>query len=89
MPTCFFYSLPGHGHVNPTLEHRGMLVVWNPLDHEVTRTLQVPLYYTGLRESAAIYEQGENVIEQPLARDYSVELEVVVPAGGMNWYLIQ
>jgi hypothetical protein len=36
-------------HVNPALEERALAVVWNPLDHEVERTIELPLHYAGLQ----------------------------------------
>jgi hypothetical protein len=88
-------------HVNPALEECGMLVVFNPLEHEVTKTLRVPLYYTGLDRRAlvetpaqmsfdveALHSDGKTqpLYILPLARDWSVDLEVTVPAGGSSWY---
>jgi len=35
-------------HANPRLDHKGMLLVYNPLRHDVTRTIDLDLYYTGL-----------------------------------------
>jgi hypothetical protein len=72
-------------HVNPRLDECGLLVVFNPLDHEVTKTIQVPLYYTGLDQSAKVTsEAGTSTVQ--LARDWTVALEVTVPAGGMTWH---
>jgi hypothetical protein len=76
-------------HVNPSLDSRGMLVVYNPLDRDITRTLRVPLYYTGLRDSATIESATHDAFDLPLDRRYRIELEVTVPAGGMSWYLIR
>ncbi len=88
-------------HVNPKLDECGLLVVFNPLEREVTRSLRVPLYYTGLDERVRVVgELGSTpgmdldpVAELPtwgreleLGRDWSIELEVTVPAGGMAWY---
>ncbi|XAM00338.1 hypothetical protein OT109_02905 [Phycisphaeraceae bacterium D3-23] len=41
-------------HVNPGLDEKGMLCVYNPLDHDVTKKLRVNLYYTGLADTAHI-----------------------------------
>jgi hypothetical protein len=76
-------------HVNPKLERKGMLVVFNPLTVDVKRTLKVNLYYTGLSESAEVREQDESSAQHLLARDYTIQLPVQVPAEGMNWYIIQ
>ncbi len=76
-------------HVNPRLERKGMLVVFNPLTDEVTQTITVPLYYAGLTERAEIRpEDGEGAVHE-IARDYSVELECTVPAEGFRWYVVR
>jgi hypothetical protein len=75
-------------HVNPELTERGMLVVFNPLDHDVRRELEVGLYYTGLDRAVSVSREGAAPVQLELARDYSVQLEVEVPAGGMSWYVL-
>ena len=35
-------------HVNPRLDKRALLAVFNPLDEPIERTILVPLYYAGL-----------------------------------------
>ncbi|MCP5516697.1 MAG: hypothetical protein H7A45_05465 [Verrucomicrobiales bacterium] len=76
-------------HVNPALERKGMLVVFNPLTRPVERELRVNLYYTGLTDTARVREQDRTEAVLPLARDYSIRLPVRVEAEGMNWYVIQ
>ena len=76
-------------HVNPALERKGMLVVFNPLEEEVERTIKVPLYYTGLTDTARVSFGGASAVEYKLARDYSIKLPVKVPAGGMAWFVIE
>jgi len=76
-------------HVNPGLEEKGMLVAFNPLDEEVTRTLDVDLYYTGLEERVVIEDASGSKRSLRLGRDHGIELEVSVPAGGMAWYLMR
>lgn len=76
-------------HVGPTLDEKGMLLVFNPLEHEVTRTLDVNLYYTGLTKVAKVSDHTGAEQSLELARDYGVEIEVSVPAGGMRWFVIR
>ena len=76
-------------HVNPTLKHKGMLVVYNPLKKEIKRTLHLNLYYTGLRDTAKVSTMGGKPVGYKLSRDYSIELPVAVPAEGMSWFLIE
>lgn len=75
-------------HVNPQLEKKGLLVVFNPLSEPLARTLKVTLYYTGLTDRARVSEQGQAAQTHTLNREYSIDLPVRVPAQGMTWYLI-
>ena len=76
-------------HVNPRLEERGMLVVFNPLDEAVTRTLDVDPYFTGLTGALAIaVEDGPRRIVQPGSRG-RVRIEVTVPAAGFTWVVMR
>ena len=76
-------------HVNPSLDHKGMLVVFNPLEVEAQRTITLDLYYTGLTKSALIREQEGESRRYELDRRYEIELPVTVPAQGMTWFVIQ
>ncbi len=76
-------------HVNPKLKEKGMLVVFNPLNEPVTKKLRVNLYYTGLTTSARLREKGGAAKRFKLARDYTVEVPVTVPAQGMNWFVVE
>ena len=35
-------------HVNPQLPQKGFVLLFNPLPEEITREIELPLYYTGL-----------------------------------------
>ncbi|MEM7454840.1 MAG: alpha-galactosidase [Planctomycetota bacterium] len=76
-------------HVNPQLEHKGMLCVYNPLDIEVRQRLNVNLYYTGLTDVAQVSHEGTEPEAIELSRDYRIALDVVVPPDGMTWYVIR
>jgi hypothetical protein len=76
-------------HVNPKLEQKGFISVYNPLDVEINKTINVPLYYTGLTEKATIREKDGKGIEYVLKRDYSVDLHITIPAKGYNWYMVE
>lgn len=76
-------------HVNPELEHKGMLVVFNPRPESVTRTLRIPLYYTGLTETARIRVGDGEPAEYRLARDYTVELSVTVEGRSRTWLVVE
>jgi hypothetical protein len=76
-------------HVNPQLKKKGLLFVWNPLETEIERTLKVPLYYTGLTDSALVSEQGENPTPYTLSRNYTVDVTIRVAPRSYTWLVIE
>ncbi len=76
-------------HANPALATPGMLCVYNPLDHDVTRTLVVDVYYTGLADSVRIDNDDQEPRSLPIDRDHRARIEVTVPAGGMAWWTLE
>jgi len=76
-------------HVNPAGEEKGLAVFYNPLDTTIIRTVRLPLYYTGLDRTARIREQEGRARTYRIARDWSVGLEVTIPANGYTWYVIE
>ncbi len=79
----------GFLHVNPSLEDKGFLMVFNPTDEPITRTITVPLYYTGLRGSASVSEQDSKPIKHKMDHQNNIEIQVRIEANGYNWYLIR
>jgi hypothetical protein len=76
-------------HVNPQLKTRGLAVVHNPLDGEVTRELRLPLYYTGLQDVAMIREREGQPVRYELDREHNVTVPLRIPARGMTWLFIE
>lgn len=76
-------------HVNPQLPEKGLAVIHNPLDEAVTRTVRLPLYYTGLTETARIREQDGKPRTLRLSRGYEVEVPVTIAARGRTWLVIE
>lgn len=75
--------------VNPEGEEKGLLMVFNPLDHPVSKTLDIPLYYTGLQDEAKVsHEDGKPQLYR-LDRSYRVKIPVQVPAQAYTWFVIQ
>jgi hypothetical protein len=76
-------------HANPAGREKGLLMIYNPLEREVKKTLTIPLYYTGLKDKAAVRERDGQPQTMSLGRDYSIELPVTVPARGVTWFVIE
>jgi hypothetical protein len=76
-------------HVNPKLEKRALIAVFNPQKVAVKRNLKISLYYTGLTDSAKVEDSKGNTRTFQLDRNDSIELPVEIAAEGMSWYLVR
>ena len=79
----------GFLHVNPLLKQKGALMLFNPLDEEITRTIDIPLYYTGLKDKVMISEKEGKPTPHKLSRDYKATITVTIPAKGNTWLMIE
>jgi hypothetical protein len=62
---------------------------FNPTDEEMEREITLPLYYTGLTETASIREKEGASKTFKLNRDYSVKVKIIIPANSYNWLVIE
>ena len=79
----------GMMHVNHNEVEKGFALFYNPTGEDITRTIQLPLYYTGLTDTANVREQEGQKVKYTLNRDYSIYLTVTIPANGYTWYVIE
>jgi len=76
-------------HVNPFGKDKGMVVIFNPTNTKINKSISLPLYYTGLDQEAIISEKGENPKKYKLDREYDVKVNVEIEANGFTWLLIR
>ncbi|MBI9061289.1 MAG: hypothetical protein JEZ14_04840 [Marinilabiliaceae bacterium] len=76
-------------HVDPMGEEKGLLMVYNPLNKPINKTITVDLYYTGLKKAALIAEQGGKVNKYKIDEAGKVAISLSIPAKGITWYVIK
>ena len=81
-------EIDGIMHVDPELNEKGMALFFNPTNETLTQTIKLPLYYTGHTDTVSIQEKEGKRTDYKLARDYSVELKVEIPANDSTWFVI-
>jgi hypothetical protein len=82
-------DIDGWMHVNPQLPQKALAMFYNPLTQPVTRTMRLPLYYTGLTDSARLRQEGGAWQTVELDREYGATLPVTVPASGRTWFVVE
>lgn len=76
-------------HVNPKLGTKGLLMLYNPLKVSLTRTIKVPLYYTGLTSIAVVKEKAGVAKKYQIDRKYEIELTCTIAPESYTWYTIE
>jgi len=78
----------GWMHVNPALKNKALVILFNPLSEPITRTIAIPLYYTGLTREATVMWDGKAVVYS-LDRNYRAHVKLTIAAGGYAWFTIK
>jgi len=76
-------------HADSQLKEKGFLILYNPLKTSITRTITVPLYYTGLTTTAKVKEQGKMVKTYPLNRSFEIAMTVTLAPESYNWWVVE
>ena len=72
-------------HVNPGLPIKGLAMVYNPTDHELTQEIELPLYYTGLTNDCIVSVMDTKPKAAKLSRDDRITIKPTVPPRGCIW----
>jgi hypothetical protein len=76
-------------HVDPSGIEKGLLMVYNPLDHAVKQDLTINVYYTGLDMYASISENDGKARRFSINRNYEITIPVNVEPNSQSWYIIK
>lgn len=76
-------------HVNPALKQKGLLMVFNPLKEKLSRTLRIPLYYTGLKDSAQVRIKEGDPFTVKLNRAYEITITLELEPETYTWITIE
>ena len=79
----------GWMHVNPALAQKGLMMFFNPTQVPITRTIALPLYYTGLSKTAIIKDAKGVSKTYTLNRDYTINFTFTIAADSYSWFLIE
>jgi hypothetical protein len=76
-------------HANAQLNPCGLAMLYNPTNTAQHITLKLPLYYTGLCETAQIREGEGELKRYEIDRDYNVEIPIEMPARSISYLVIE
>ncbi|MCU7548799.1 alpha-galactosidase [Chitinophagaceae bacterium LB-8] len=76
-------------HVNPQLKQKGFVMLYNPLKEKITRTIKLPLYYTGLTTVATLKDKNGSLRKYNLDRNHEIELTFAIEPENYTWYIVE
>ena len=76
-------------HVNPQTKIKGLVMLYNPLKEKITRTIRLPLYYTGLTTTASVREKETAAKKYTLNRNHEIELSFTIEPEGYTWFVVE
>jgi hypothetical protein len=79
----------GFIHVNPSLQEKGFVMLYNPTNEVIIRRISIPLYYAGIKRAAQVSFQGATFKTLPINAQKEILIDVRIPANGHVWYVIQ
>jgi len=79
----------GWMHVNATLAQKGLIMLFNPTREAITRTISLPLYYTGLSKTAIIKDAKGISKTYTLNRDYTIDFTFTIAADSYTWFVVE
>lgn len=80
----------GFLHVNATAPGiKGLGMLFNPLKTDITRTLVLPLYYTGLSGSAKLTFDDKTVKKMSLDPLAKMTMTITIPAESYRWFTVE
>jgi len=77
-------------HVSPTLKTKALVMLYNPTAQPITRTIQLPLYYTGLTTIAHVKEKDSVAKTYAIdARTNNITLTFTISAESYTWFTVE
>ena len=76
-------------HADPALPQKGLMMLFNPTNDTITRTIQLPLYFTGLKEKAKIAPKGTTSKVYTINRAYETTFSFTLAPGAYEWFTIE
>ena len=76
-------------HVNSALKQKGLLMLFNPLKEQIKTKIKLPLYYTGLKNSAIVRIGNGQPTTYKLNRQYEIELDLTLNPDSYLWVTIE
>ncbi len=79
----------GWMHVDPLGADKGFVLLFNPTNMDITRNISIPLYYTGMTDTATFMDELGMTKKCTMGADQNIQITITIPANGYKWMVIR
>ena len=79
----------GWMHVDPVGDHKGFVMLFNPTTVPMIKTISIPMYYTGLKQTASCVDDLGTIKKYTIDADHNIQITITIPASSYKWLVIR
>ncbi len=79
----------GWMHVDPSGANKAFVMLFNPTNAPMTKTLTIPMYYTGLTGTVNCNDDLGVTNNYKINTDHNIQMTVTIPASGYRWLVLK
>jgi hypothetical protein len=79
----------GWMHVDPSGANKALVMLFNPTNAPMTKTLTIPMYYTGLIGTANCIDELGITKKYTINTEHNIQMTVTIPASGYRWLVLK
>lgn len=79
----------GWMHVDPVGDQKGFVMLFNPTSVPMIKTISIPMYYTGLKQTASCVDDLGTIKRYSIDADHNIQITITIPASSYKWLVIR
>lgn len=79
----------GWMHVDPLGTDKGFVMLFNPSNTSITKSITLPMYYTGIKATVKLLDSEGIATNHSINTEHNIQVSVTIPANSYKWMLIR
>ena len=79
----------GFMHVNPSLDDKAFVMLFNPTKTIIKQIIKLPLYYAGLTHSISLTDKYNRRLNVTVDNNHEASIEVEIKPDDYSWYVVK
>jgi hypothetical protein len=79
----------GFMHVNPSLQDKAFVMLFNPTKEVIKQTIKLPLYYAGVSNAISITDKYNKRLTVHVDNNHVASVEIEIKPDDYSWYVVK